>query len=148
MEDTYPMELPSSVVDAGGAPVDPISEGLLMAMAGGAAGSAGQQIWHALRGLVGRREPAAGGAPPQSSVEGELTLLEQRPDDIERARSLAVALRGRAEQDPAFATALARLLVEGERAHRTPGAASFEISGGTQHSVVQAQNVHGDITFN
>lgn len=54
------MELLPSVVDAGGAPVDPISEGLLMAMAGGAAGSAGQQIWHSLRGLVGRREPTEG----------------------------------------------------------------------------------------
>ncbi|WP_097866957.1 hypothetical protein [Streptomyces sp. rh34] len=128
--------------------MEPISEGLLMALAGGAAGSAGQQVWHSLRGLVVRRDATAGGEPSRSSIEGELTLLEQRPHDTERARSLAEALRERAEQDPTFAAALAGLREQGERAHRTPGAARFEISGGTQHSVVQAQNMHGDITFN
>ncbi|MFH9262657.1 MULTISPECIES: hypothetical protein [unclassified Streptomyces] len=128
--------------------MEPISEGLLMALAGGAAGSAGQQVWHALRDLVARREATTGVEPPRSSIEGELTLLEQRPHDTERARSLAGALSERAERDPAFAAALAGLREQGERAHGTPGAARFEISGGTQHSVVQAQNVHGDITFN
>ncbi|MEU5509057.1 hypothetical protein ACFTZ8_10195 [Streptomyces fungicidicus] len=128
--------------------MDPIPEELLMALAGGAAGSAGQQIWQSLRGLV-RREPAVGGRPPESSAEGELALLEQHPDEAERARELAAALHRRAELDPAFADALTRWQAEGERAHRATGAAAtFEVSGGTQHSVVMAQNVHGDITLN
>jgi hypothetical protein len=95
-----------------------------------------------------RREPVAGGQSPESSAEGELALLEQHPDEAERARELAAALHRRAELDPAFADALTRWQAEGERAHRATGAATFEVSGGTQHSVVMAQNVHGDITLN
>ncbi|MEU9590690.1 hypothetical protein AB0D84_13320 [Streptomyces sp. NPDC048193] len=127
--------------------MDPIPEELLMALAGGAAGSAGQQIWQSLRGLL-RREPAAGDRPPESSAEGELELLEQHPDEAERARELVAVLQRRAELDPSFADALTRWRAEAERAHRTAGTATFEVSGGTQHSVVMAQNVHGDITLN
>ncbi|MFE5125357.1 hypothetical protein [Streptomyces sp. NPDC056669] len=127
--------------------MDPISEELLMALAGGAAGSAGQQIWQSLRGLV-RRDRTAEGEPPQRSLEDVLTMLEQRPEDAERARELAAALRRRAEQDAVFAAALARWQQESEGAHRTSGIASFEVSGGSQHSVVQVQNVHGGITLN
>lgn len=124
--------------------MDQIAPELLMALAGGTAGAAGQQIWTSLRDLVRRR--------PQDEDpvgEGELTALDEATDDERRARELAEALALRAHQDLAFAQALAAWRREAEALELTPtgsGDVHNEISGGTVHgNVVQARDIHGSI---
>lgn len=126
--------------------MDPIAPELLMALAGGTAGAAGQQIWTSLRELVTRRR--SGGAP---QGEGELMALAQAADSDERAIELAEVLRLRAEDDSGFARAIQSLLTDSEKLHFTStgsGDVRNEISGGTVHgNVVQARDVHGSIHF-
>lgn len=126
--------------------MDPIAPELLMALAGGTAGAAGQQIWASLRDLVTRRRSGA-----EPSGEGELTALAQQADSGERARELSEALALRARQDPAFAEALEAWRREAETLEPTrtgPGDVHNEISGGTVHgNVVQARDIHGSIHF-
>ncbi|MER5212593.1 hypothetical protein ABT063_18925 [Streptomyces sp. NPDC002838] len=123
----------------------PIAPELLMALAGGTAGAAGEQIWMSLRNLV-RRRPADG----EPHGESELTSLGQAADSAERATELAEALALRARQDPAFAEALAAWRREAEALEGTrTGAGDVRnvISGGTQTTVVQARDVHGSINL-
>jgi hypothetical protein len=126
--------------------MDPIAPELLMALAGGTAGAAGQQIWTSLRELVTRRR--SDGAP---QGEGELTALAQAGDSDERAIELAEVLRLRAEDDSDFARALQAWRTEAENLHFTStgsGDVRNEISGGTVHgNVVQARDIHGSIHF-
>ncbi|MFF1725006.1 hypothetical protein [Streptomyces sviceus] len=121
-----------------------IAPELLMALAGGTAGAAGQQIWASLRSLV-RRRPSGQGA----SGEDELTALDTAADDADRARELAQVLEERARQDPAFAQALEAWRREAEAwgdARTGAGNVHNTISGGTfQGPVVQARdfsNIH------
>ncbi|SEC79816.1 hypothetical protein [Streptomyces sp. KS_5] len=125
--------------------MDPIAPELLMAVAGGTAGAAGQQIWTALRDLVRRR-----GSGEEPSGEGELTALAQQSDSAERARQLAETLALRARQDPAFAEALAAWRREAETLvpNRTgSGDVRNEVSGTVHGNVVQARDIHGSIRF-
>ncbi|MFJ8106588.1 hypothetical protein [Streptomyces sp. NPDC096132] len=126
--------------------MDPIAPELLMALAGGTAGAAGEQIWASLRNLVGRR--SSDGEP----YEGELTALAEAADSSERAAELAEALALRARQDPAFAEALAAWRREAEALERTStgaGDVNNSVSGGTHGTVFQARDVHaqGSIHF-
>ncbi|MGW0755913.1 hypothetical protein ACWD1Y_05370 [Streptomyces sp. NPDC002814] len=126
--------------------MDPIAPALLMALAGGTAGAAGQQIWVSLRELVRGRPQSEG-----PIGEGELTALAEASDDESRARELAEALVLRAREDPAFAQALESWRRKAEALDRTPtgsGDVHNEISGGTVHgNVVQARDIHGSIHF-
>jgi hypothetical protein len=125
--------------------VVPIAPELLMALAGGTAGAAGEQIWTSLRNLV-RRRPSDG----ERYDEGELTALAEAPDSSERAVELAQALALRARQDPAFAEALAAWRREAEAlegARTGAGDVRNVVSGGTQSTVIQARDVHGSINL-
>ncbi|MBT2675276.1 hypothetical protein J7E95_31640 [Streptomyces sp. ISL-14] len=126
--------------------MDQIAPELLMALAGGTAGAAGQQIWASLRELV-RRRPSG----QASSGEGELTALDAAADDGERARELAEVLARRAGQDPAFAQALETWRHRAEAwddGLTGTGDVHNEISGGTfQGPVVQARDINGPLTF-
>ncbi|KUO16915.1 hypothetical protein AQJ91_33385 [Streptomyces dysideae] len=125
--------------------MEPITAGLLVALASGTAGAAGQQIWASLRDLVARRRrgEAAGD-------EGELEVPAEPPRSEERAHQLAEVLNERAEQDPDFARALDiwRRRASAEAGIRTgPGEVRNVISGGTQSTVVQARDINGPLTF-
>ncbi|WP_031223615.1 hypothetical protein [Streptomyces roseochromogenus] len=125
--------------------MDQIAPELLMALAGGTAGAAGEQIWTSLRDLVRRRH--SGGEPGD---EGELTALAEAPGNEQRATELAEALARHARQDPAFAQALAAWRREAEALEDTrTGAGDVRnvVSGGTQTTVVQARDVHGSINL-
>ncbi|MFE3826409.1 hypothetical protein [Streptomyces sp. NPDC059092] len=123
--------------------MDPIAPELLMALAGGTAGAAGEQVWASLRNLVGRR-PSDG----EPYDEGGLTALAEAPGSAERATALAEGLTLRARQDPAFAEALAAWRREAEASEGTrtgAGNVSNVVSGGTQGTVIQTRDVHGSI---
>ncbi|WP_105973053.1 hypothetical protein [Streptomyces geranii] len=126
--------------------MDPIAPELLMALAGGTAGAAGQQIWASLRDLVRRRSPVG-----EPRGEGELTSLGEAADSPTRARELAEVLALRARQDPAFAQALDTWRREAEALDGTrtgSGDVRNEISGGTvQGPVVQARDINGPLHF-
>ncbi|MET9951168.1 hypothetical protein ABZ135_06395 [Streptomyces sp. NPDC006339] len=120
--------------------MEPITAELLVALASGTAGAAGQQIWTSLRDLVTRRGPRPG--------EGEAAMTAEPPRTEERAAQLAALLNERARQDPDFATALEtwRRQANAEVTARS-GDVTNEISGGTQGTVIQGRDFHGDITF-
>ncbi|MFD9423922.1 MULTISPECIES: hypothetical protein [unclassified Streptomyces] len=91
--------------------MDPISLGVLAALAGGAGGEIGRQAWSGLTGLVRRRRDPApgtpdGAAPEPDTAETALTALEGQPGDHECAGELERALRTRVEADQAFARAV------------------------------------------
>ncbi|MGW8886631.1 hypothetical protein [Streptomyces sp. NPDC055749] len=88
--------------------MDPISLGVLAALAGGAGGEIGRQAWVGLTGLVRRRrDPAPDTAPPEpDTTETALAALEDRPTDPARADELAQALRAQVAADEAFARAV------------------------------------------
>ncbi|MEU6809395.1 hypothetical protein ABZ920_10375 [Streptomyces sp. NPDC046831] len=125
--------------------VVPIAPELLMALAGGTAGAAGEQLWTSLLNLVRRRSPDAA-----AHDGGELTALTEGADRADRAAELAEALTLRARQDPAFAEALAAWRREADALEGTrSGAGDVRnvVSGGTQGTVVQARDVHGGINL-
>ncbi|WP_405536067.1 hypothetical protein OG787_21375 [Streptomyces sp. NBC_00075] len=126
--------------------MSPIAPELLMALAGGTAGAAGQQIWASLRDLV-RRRPTDG----EPRGEGELTSLADAADSPTRARELADVLALRARQDPDFARALDTWRREAEAlegASTGAGDVRNEVSGGTiQGPVVQARDINGPLHF-
>ncbi|MEU1001283.1 hypothetical protein [Streptomyces tibetensis] len=122
-----------------------IAPELLMALAGGTAGAAGQHIWASLRGLV-RRRPEGGAA----SGEAELTALDEAADDGDRARKLAEVLVLRAQQDPAFARALDAWRREAEAldGKRTgAGDVHSEFSGGEFQGPVVVSRDIGKLRF-
>jgi hypothetical protein len=135
--------------------MDPVSAGLLVALAGGAGGELGRQVWAGLGALVRRpfRHPEAGDDGGEASVlpaggsgEEELTALAQAPADEERAAALSAVLARRAAGDTQFAAELERWR---QQAAQVPlgGGVHNHISGGTFHApVLQGQNFSG-LTF-
>jgi hypothetical protein len=106
---------------------------VLMRVAEGVGGEAGQAAWAGLSSLARRalgREPAR---PPATDEAG--------------ARELAAELLERARRDPEFATELRAWFAEAERV----GGGNVEnvISGDAQVQgpVVQARDIHGSISF-
>lgn len=126
--------------------MDPVSIGLLAALAGGAGGELGRQAWEGLSDIVRRpfrRTPDAGAS---TSGETEMAQLAQAPDDRGRARALRDALALRAASDEDFAKAL-----EQWRQHTVdmtgPITVNNTISGGTQHGPILQGRNFGDISF-
>ncbi|MFJ9994498.1 hypothetical protein [Streptomyces werraensis] len=132
--------------------MEPVAADLLMALASGTAGAAGQSLWERLRALV-QRSPD----PQSDAVRGDepevgalVGALDEDASDEERAARLAEGLALRARQDPAFAEALALWRREAEQvsgAAAGGGTQHQEISGGTQHNVVFTRDVHGSINL-
>ncbi|MFD3734283.1 hypothetical protein [Streptomyces sp. NPDC058632] len=132
--------------------MDPISVGLLVALATGAAGEAGRQLWTGLTDLVGRGrgadEAEEGDAVPTVTGEAELALFTREPQDPERARSLRDALALRAEHDPAFRGSLTQWHQQAQALRTGDGRTTNTISGGTVNGpVLQGRDFSG-ITFN
>ncbi|MFD5255507.1 hypothetical protein ACFWM5_22055 [Streptomyces bobili] len=126
--------------------MDPISAGLLVTMATGAAGEAGRQLWVALNHLVrGRPEE---GSPAAVAGEAELVSLSQAPHDEERAQVLSAVLLRRAAQDAVFQAGLAQWQQQARMLSTGPGETQSTISGGTQRGPVLQGRDFSAVTFN
>lgn len=88
--------------------MDPVTVALLVALASGAGGAAGQQTWGALSRLLRRpfQTPTSTGQDAASSGEAELDALQAAPADSAAAEALAEVLIRRAAMDPGFAAEL------------------------------------------
>ncbi|MGW4380978.1 hypothetical protein [Kitasatospora sp. NPDC004531] len=122
--------------------MDPVSVGLLAALAGGAGGEPGRQAWAGLGELVRRpfgRGAATGDdpdAPAVSSGEAELAALERAPADPARGQSLSTVLAVRAALDPDFRTGLRQWHDRAKLVRTGDGSVHNTISGGHQYGAV------------
>ncbi|MFG3254567.1 hypothetical protein [Streptomyces sp. NPDC048172] len=124
--------------------MEPLSISLLLALAGGAAGGAGQAAWTSLGALV-RRPFQRGESDPAPTGEPEWDDLARSPADQDRAQALAFALAMRARADADFARELASWRQQAETARTGTGDVHNTISGGNQGVVLQARDVHGPL---
>lgn len=132
--------------------MDPVTVGaVLAAVAGGAGGALGSQLWAGLSALVRRpfhsdHTSAGETVVLASSGEAELVVLEQAPSDEARAVALAKALVARAEADGEFREALQTWWEQASQI-QVGGDVANTISGGTQHGpVLQGRDFSG-LTF-
>ncbi|MFI1928078.1 MULTISPECIES: hypothetical protein [unclassified Streptomyces] len=126
--------------------MDPVSVGLLAALAGGAGGELGRQAWAGLTALVRRpfRRDAGEEAPMVSSGEAELARLELDPVDQQQAQALSTALAVRAVLDTDFRTGLEDWQEQAKLVSTGDGTVHNTISGGTQHGpVLQGRDFSG-----
>ncbi|QDY78290.1 hypothetical protein FQU76_19340 [Streptomyces qinzhouensis] len=124
--------------------MDPVSVGVLAALAGGAGGELGRQAWATLGELVRRPFGGQGGAP--ASGEAELVALSEVPGVPARAEVLSAALAARAAVDPEFAAALDSW--RDQVPALAEGSVVNTVSGGTQYGpVIQGRDFSG-VTFN
>ncbi|MDX3775894.1 hypothetical protein PV720_00320 [Streptomyces europaeiscabiei] len=124
--------------------MDPVSVGVLAALAGGAGGELGRQAWATLSELVRRPFGRQAGAPAPG--EAELVALGEAPGEPARAEALSGALAARAAVDPEFAAALGSW--RGRIPALAEGSVTNTVSGGTQYGpVIQGRDFSG-ITFN
>ncbi|OIK25050.1 hypothetical protein [Streptomyces malaysiense] len=129
--------------------MDPVSMGLLTALAGGAGGELGRQAWTALGELV--RRPfrrgdavAPEGSAPGGSGEAELARLAADPGDAAAARALSAALSRRAAADAEFEQRLRGWDEAARRVGLTSGDVHNSISGGTFSApVIQGRDFTG-----
>ncbi|WP_405419234.1 hypothetical protein [Streptomyces erythrochromogenes] len=129
--------------------MDPVSVGLLAALAGGVAGEVGRQTWTALGALVRRPFGRGGGqAAAVSSGEAELTRLAADPGDQTRAQALSTALAVRAAVDEDFRTGLAAWHEQAALVRAGDGAVTNLVSGGTQNGPVLQGKDFTNVTFN
>ncbi|MFG2340889.1 hypothetical protein [Streptomyces yangpuensis] len=130
--------------------MDPVSMGLLAALAGGAGGELGRDAWAGLTALVRRpfrRGEDTGAVPPVSTGEPELTRLARDPEDQRSAQALSTALAVRAALDSDFHTALVAWLLQAQALRTDEGVVHNAISGGTQYGpVLQGRDFSG-LTF-
>lgn len=119
--------------------MDPITIGLLTAIAGGAGGEAGKQVWATLSRLVRR-------SPGKAQGEQELVALEQSPRDVARAGALREVLVSRAAEDPEFAAGLQTWLDQARGLHLEKSETTNTISGTVHGGAVQGRDF-GSITF-
>ncbi|MFJ2166349.1 MULTISPECIES: hypothetical protein [Streptomyces] len=134
--------------------MDPVSMGLLTALAGGAGGELGRQAWTGLGELVRRPFRRGGavvpeGSAPEGSVsegsgEAELARLARDPGDAAAARALSVVLHRRAAADAEFEERLRRWDEAARRISLTGGDVHNSISGGTFSApVIQGRDFTG-----
>ena len=131
--------------------MDPVTIGaVLAAIAGGAGGALGGQLWAGLSALV-RRPFRRAHAPTGSTAalpggEAELAALEQAPADERRAVALAEVLVARADADGEFRQALAAWWEQASQL-QISGDVANTISGGTfSGPVLQGRDFSG-LTF-
>ncbi|MEU1519021.1 hypothetical protein ABZ490_43980 [Streptomyces sp. NPDC005811] len=129
--------------------MDPVSVGLLAALAGGAGGEVGQQAWAGLSALVRRpfRRDGGGQGLAGSSGEAELVHLSEDPGDQGRAQALSTALAVRAELDEDFRTRLAAWQEQAKLVLTGDGAVTNTVSGGTQNGPVVQGRDFSHLTF-
>ncbi|WBB64596.1 hypothetical protein O7599_23315 [Streptomyces sp. WMMC500] len=133
--------------------MDPVSVGLLVALAGGAGGEIGRQGWEGLTRLVRRpfrRDGGDAGAGSEvGSGEAELERLAAEPGDEARAQALSTALAVRAALDGEFRAGL-RAWQDALPPLPDDGAGTVTniVSGGTQYGPVVQGRDFSDITFN
>ncbi|MDG4863003.1 hypothetical protein P8605_33180 [Streptomyces sp. T-3] len=128
--------------------MDPVSVGLLAALAGGAGGELGRQAWAGLGALVRRPfrrgQEATDEAPAVGSGEVELAALGQAPADPARALALSTALGVRATVDTDFHTGLQQWYEQAKLVRTGDGKVENTISGGTQNGpVLQGRDFSG-----
>ncbi|WP_051970779.1 hypothetical protein [Kitasatospora azatica] len=130
--------------------MDPVSVGLLAALAGGAGGELGRDAWAALSALV-RRPFRRGGAdedgPAAGSGEAELARLAQNPADQSIAQALSTTLAVRAALDAEFRAVLAAWQDQVQRIPLDDRAVHNTISGGTQHGPALQGRDFSNLTF-
>lgn len=123
--------------------MDPVSVGLLAALAGGAGGEIGRQAWAGLTCLVRRPSPALPDGSPTPTGEGELTALSDRPSDAERAHALSTTLAVRAALDADFRARLEQWSQEARNVS-VGGDVHNSVSGSiVRGSVVQGRDFFG-----
>ncbi|MFD9864821.1 hypothetical protein [Streptomyces alboflavus] len=123
--------------------MDPISVGLLVALADGAGGELGRQVWAGLSALVRRPFGRVGGGqvPAVSSGEAELVRLAEDPGDQGRAQALSTVLAVRAAVDEDVRARLTAWQEQATLVRTGDGAVTNTVSGGTQHGpVVQGRD--------
>ncbi len=129
--------------------MDPVTIGaVLAAIAGGAGGALGSQLWTGVCALVRRpfrrtqaTEDSAVGLP---SGEAELASLQQAPADLVHAVALAEVLVARAEGDSGFRQALEAWWAETTQIQVGGGSVANTVSGGTfSGPVVQGRDFIG-----
>ncbi|MEV0399796.1 hypothetical protein [Actinoallomurus sp. NPDC050550] len=125
--------------------MDPVSVSALVTLLSkifdGTTGKVGEQLWDNLTSVVrrafGRRS---------TSVEAAKRLGE-RPGDADSIRSLAEALVADSARDPQGAVQVRHWVARAERELVDAGSISSTIPGDVHRNVVQARDIHGDITF-
>ncbi|MER8028970.1 hypothetical protein ABTZ78_08415 [Streptomyces bauhiniae] len=125
--------------------MEPISAGLLVAIATGAAGEAGKQLWERLAGMI-RRPPAEPSDTPTGDTE--LVALAQSPGDRARAQALGDVLARRAQGDEAFRADLMQWRQQAQNLRTGDGDTHNVIRGSTHHApVLQGRDFSG-VNFN
>ena len=131
--------------------MDPVTVGaVLAAIAGGAGGALGTQLWAGVSALVRRpfhrAHPAGEATAALPSGSAELVALEQAPADERRALALAEVLVARAGADGEFRDALAGWWDQASQID-IAGDVANTVSGGTFHGpVLQGRDFTG-LTF-
>ena len=131
--------------------VDPAAIGVVLsAVASGAGGALGSQIWDGVSALVQRpfhRDRAVEhDADVVSGGEAELAELARAPGDRRRALALATALVARARVDVGFAEAFQSWWEQAQRVENS-GNVTNTVSGGSQYGpVLQGRDFSG-LTF-
>ncbi|QFZ72918.1 hypothetical protein GFH48_06225 [Streptomyces fagopyri] len=130
--------------------MDPVSVGLLAALAGGAGGEVGRQAWAGLSALVRRpvRRDGGGRIPAASSSgEGELVRLAENPADQGRAQALSTVLAVRAALDEDFRSGLLAWQEQARLVRTGDGTVTNNVSGGAQHGPVVQGRDFTNLTF-
>ncbi|MCO6006676.1 hypothetical protein NE236_16955 [Actinoallomurus purpureus] len=125
--------------------MDPLSVSALVTLLSkifdGTTDKVGEQLWDNLTSVVrrafGRRS---------TSVEAAKRLGE-RPGDPDSIRALADALIADSARDPQGAVQVRHWLAQAERAIAQDEAVRNTVTGNVHGNVVQARDIHGDITF-
>lgn len=131
--------------------MDPVTIGaVLAAVAGGAGGALGSQVWARLSALVCRpyRRAHASGESTAGVPSGlaELAALEQSPADEQRALALAEVLVARADADSGFLEGLQAWWEQASQI-RIGRDVTNTVSGGIQYGpVLQGRDFSG-LTF-
>ncbi len=133
--------------------MDPVTIGaVLAAVAGGAGGALGSQVWEGACRLVRRpfhrAKAGVDNAAMAPSGVVELAALQQAPTDERRAVALAQVLVARARTDDGFAAGLAAWWEQARQVEvQVSGDVTNTVSGGAQYGpVLQGRDFTG-LTF-